>query len=56
MPFYWTSARQTDKPSVLVSDAERLFNVVSDLPRRAKSGLFKVRTLLYAPKLACQGL
>jgi hypothetical protein len=48
MSIFLTSARQTDKLRVLVSDAQASLKLSAICPIGARPGLFKVRRLLYA--------
>ena len=48
MSIFLTSARQTDKLHVLVSDAQASLKLLAICPFGARPGLFKVRSQLYA--------
>ncbi len=51
-----TSARQTDNLHVLVSDAQASLKLSAICPIKARPGLFKVRSQLYALWEPCQGI
>jgi hypothetical protein len=56
MSNFLTSARQTDKLHVLVSDAQASLKLSTICPIGTRPGLYKVRILLYALYSTCQGI